>query len=99
MTVGDRQASSRHEPVGSASVSRATPVAVEDRVFDIGAGDAKELRLRERVIGPDDDPRLGFGHDRYLRLRPGRGSHMPCSRLRVLLLAQRCATYVEGGWL
>jgi hypothetical protein len=51
MTVGDRQASSRHEPVGSASVSHATPVGVEDPVFDIGAGDAKELHLCERVVG------------------------------------------------
>jgi hypothetical protein len=80
-------------------------MAAEDRCLDIGPSDAEELRLDQRMVSPDDDPRRVRGHDVIfgalpdVETRVAGGHSISGSRSRDAT-ARRCQSRgrAGGGW-
>ena len=103
MVVRDRDAPRPQQPIGGASVPTPARMTAEDRSLDIGSSNAEKLRLDERMVSPDDDPRRVRGHRVIFGALPDVepqvvGGHLEADPLRADLErgARECRIRVEG---
>ncbi len=80
MVVGDYDAPGHEQPVGRAGVPGTLAMTGQDHVLDVCSGDAEEVRLHDRMIGPGNNARfrchepdldVGLGWGIGLAMPPG----------------------------